>query len=935
MINAGSVAFAQEAEEDEASDSDDEMMITVTGSRIKRTEVEGAQPVIIISSEDLAARGATTVFEALKDLTQNSGLQFEGPEAGGSFGAELQTFNLRGVGVGNTLILINGRRITNYPAPYQASAGAVNFGSIPAAAVDQIEILATGASAIYGSDAVAGVVNIKLKRDMEENVLNILYGTPVEAKNKPGDTRLQFITGHTFDNGNLTAIFEYQQRDQILSGEFEEFDSDLDYPFGNGVLFRNNAVFDYWNIYGWALDATNDGYRPPPTEGTCAALNNGTTYSFREGRGNYCGRDDAASTNFRNESDRWSLTLSGNYMLNNDVELFADVMYYNNESRANRTGLGITEDIIDFGANRQNIFGIPWDWYTSRRIFTEQELGRSLDQRFEDSALNISLGARGTWGEQDWEFSFTQSDYELNTFRPWWKAEKVIETFLGTYQGVGFFGDNWWSGNGTFGFTSDDVYKPADIALINDAIGEQQYGNETSSSSLQFVMNGTLTEMENGDLGYAMVLEYERQDFSFNPDERIQQDPIEDYLVGSGWWNLTGYDGTGDRERYALGGELAIPLLETFTVNLAGRIDSYDDVSSSIGTRFTPSITMEWRPSDDILFRAGYSESFRAPDLNYVYTRTGFFTGTVDLVQCYESHLATGGTPDNFDRNDCNASSSFVRRTPGTQLSDTEDALKDETGYTQWVGMSWDVMDDLQFTLDYSEMSLEDRVRTESVNGLLRDEFECFIDSGLVSQDRCDLVSSRIIRVTDPVTGVSFVDEFNVSPINSALQTIGSLDARMFYRHETDLGTFGLNLEWTHTLKNDYQLEAGGDIIDLRDDPIQGGWDFRSIASAQLSYRYEDFTTTLSTVRRGSSTRYRAPNDDGEWRTSAYTTYNLTASYSVNEQLTLAARIINLTSADAPKDDSHLFFDYPWYNRYVYPASALGRQVYLEATYEF
>ncbi|TQV86661.1 TonB-dependent receptor plug domain-containing protein [Aliikangiella coralliicola] len=934
LLTAGSI-YAAEDETDGAKSKDDNK-ITVTGSRIKRSEAEGAAPIIRITSQDMTDRGYVTVFDALKNLSQNTGFQFEGPESQ-LFTPDVQTVNLRSTGVGNTLVLINGRRIANYPAAYQASTSVVNFGAIPAAAVEEVQVLATGASAIYGSDAVAGVINIILKTEIDGTSLNLLVGGPTETKTDRNTTRFQLVTGHSFESGNITATFEYQKRDPILAGDYDEFDSDLDYPYGDGVLLRNNLDLDYWALNGWALDSTGQGYRDPGV-GACAALGNGTERSFRNNRGYFCGKDSAAETNFRNEREHYSVFASGNYYLENDVELFGDLVYYTSDSVSNNNGLWISEDIYDTSTPRSTVFGTFGDWYLGQRRFTEEELGRSLDQTFDDTAISLSVGARGSWGLHDWEVSLTQSDYELNYQQPWWKAESVVEVFLGDYNGVGFFGDNWWAGNGTFGLqtgATGGIFTPIDQALVNSAIDMQRYSNETSSTSAQFVLNGDLVEMADGPLSYALVVEWEEQDFAFVPDARLQQDPIESYLSGSGWWNLTGFSGAGDRSRAAVGLETRIPVSSDLTLSVAARTDNYDSTSSSIGTRTTPSLSFEYRPLDNLLIRGGYTGSFRAPDLNMVYTRTGFFTTATDFVQCYQSFIATGGTPANFDRSTCTGSSTFVRRTPGTELSGDE-ALKDETGHSNWLGFAWDVSDDLLITVDYSKVRIEDQVRNESITTLLRDEFECFL--GNLTGDRCDYIAPRIQREVDPTTGVSFIEEFNASPINAAVEQVRNIDVKMFSKFDTSVGQFGLNLDYTHVLSHEFKNDiTDEEYVDLRDDPIQGGWGFRSILTAAFSYKNGDFSTVLTGIRRGSTTRRNptsiGPNDD--MRVDPYITFNWTAGYEFTDSLRGSVRVVNILDEGAPRDDSHFFFQPPWFNVFVYSGAQIGRELYMELDYKF
>jgi outer membrane receptor for ferrienterochelin and colicin len=227
----GGSAWAQDEQGSDEDDSATLNRITVTGSRIKRTEMEGPAPVIVIDRLEMSERGYTTVFEALSDLTINNGFKFEGAESA-LFTPDVQTINLRGFGVGTTLTLINGRRLTNYPAAYQSNATVFSYGSIPVAAIERIEILSTSASAIYGSDAVAGVVNIILRSNIDETTVNVLWGTPTETKSTRNDIRLQVVNGKTFDRGSYTLTAEYSKRDGIQGRHYDEYDNQQDdFPY--------------------------------------------------------------------------------------------------------------------------------------------------------------------------------------------------------------------------------------------------------------------------------------------------------------------------------------------------------------------------------------------------------------------------------------------------------------------------------------------------------------------------------------------------------------------------------------------------------------------------------------------------------------------------------------------------------------------------------
>lgn len=926
------------AEDESAADLGD---IKITGSRISRTEMEGAQAVTVITNSDMAVRGYTTVFEALTDLTQNNGFKFEGPESQ-LFTPDVQTLNLRSIGVGSTLVLVNGRRLSNYPSAYQSTTTVFNFGAIPAAAVERIEILSTGASAIYGSDAIAGVVNIILREDLDETNINLLYGEPTEASGSAGTTRVQLLTGKLFERGSISAAIEYQDRDPILGKQFDQYDSNLDYPYAdtNGESFLDRAILD---LSQWNQFTGDDPYRDPG-EGTCEASGNGTARSLRPNVGYFCGYDGVGEQNFRNAREHYSVFLNGQFDLTDNVNVFADVLYYSSESSSNNWSIFISEEIFDFDNIVSTPFGPFPDWYIAQRQFTEDELGRSLDETYEDDALTVSIGARGYWRDTHaWDLTFTHSEYELSSSRPWWTAQGAIDVFLGDYNGVSFFGENWWQGNGSFGLTPQrGLYDPVDVAAVNSALGEQVYGNKTESQLAQFTLNGDLMEMKYGPLSYALVLEYEQQDFAFIPDELIQQDPFPPFVQGSGWYNLTGFRGSGDRERSALGLELRAPLLDTVTLNLAARVDDYDSVSSSIGTRTTPSASIEWRPHDRILFRAGYTESFRAPDLVYVFTESGFFQpGAEDIVQCSQIYEFENGSLAGFNPDDCPDTGIFATRTPATELDDFSEPLKDETGWSKWIGVSFEPIEDMSIQVDLSQIRLEDKVQLENIQDLLDDEYSC-LSGELTDASRCAYVANRIERQTDPTTGFSFVTDFDASPVNLSLDEVTSLDVALTYRKDTNFGDFGLRSDYSHMFSHKFQQDPESEVIDLRDDVFLGGWEFRSIWTGTLSYAYKDFSTALTWIRRGStmirfqtfSSFERIANDDA--RVPPYITYNLTAGYDITENIEARLRVQNLFDEGPPWDDTHSTNNaYPWYNIYVYPGAGIGRQASFEVNLRF
>ena len=214
------VAKAQEADSAQNQVQAEETVerIEVTGSRIRRTDMEGVAPVTVITAEDLANSGYTSIEDLLQASVGNAGRTIEGNETSWTQGAH--TINLRGMGANRTLVLVNGKRIPQYPTATGGSTTFVDISTFPSSAIERIEILSGGASAIYGSDAVGGVVNIILKRRFEGSALN-LRGEKTHEGGRDRQ-RASFTTGINSSLGQTLFVLDFAF-DQLLRQGDREF----------------------------------------------------------------------------------------------------------------------------------------------------------------------------------------------------------------------------------------------------------------------------------------------------------------------------------------------------------------------------------------------------------------------------------------------------------------------------------------------------------------------------------------------------------------------------------------------------------------------------------------------------------------------------------------------------------------------------------------
>jgi len=959
----------QAAEEETAKE---ERKIVVTGSRIKRSQVEGAKPITVITADDILNRGYVTVSEALNSIAKNTGIQIEGPEFSGGFTPAVETLNLNSGGVGSTITLINGRRVSDYPAAYQSTGSVFDYGGIPAIAVSRIEIMSTGASAIYGADAVSGVINIILKENVDNFIVSYLHGEQGAGK---ATDRFQFLGGTTWDGGNVTFAYEYQDREGVYGTDYSAYDSELDFPF-DGVPILSRGIYNINSYFRFGDSSLGNDSYIEPAAGECAGLNNGMVRTTRPaGSGSldgedrvYCGYDKARDVSFRNPSTRHSIFLDGKLELGNDLELFATVLYNTSKVESTDNALTLFADFVDPN-NINAAIGLP-QWSAVLRRITSEEFGRPLGTEFNSDALSISTGLTGVWKENDWELSLTHSSNTLEQSRPWFKAQEVIDIFMGNYTnvneilgsdvGLGFV--EGWDNTGEFSLI-DNLWTPIPQGYLDRLLGEQTYENESSSTQLQFILNGELDwELGGGSVAYAVVTEYQKEEISYIPDELILQDSPDAGINGTGWWGLTGFYGGGDRTRVAAAGEMVLPFSDTFSLNLAGRFDNYDSTSSSIGTRFTPGIDFEWRPVDDLLVRGGYSSAFVTPDMVLVHINSGSFRSGTDLVGCFEQFAADSNidlanlsvadraTMQDFE-DDCSRQSIYAERTGSQNLG--EDALKDETGYSSHLGFVYDLSQDTSVELTWNRQYLKDKATTESVQGLLNDEFLCSDYNSIVdlgdtpTADDCSRAANRVTagRSNGILNGlpISRLGDFNITPVNRAEQAIVSWDMAFRNQFETELGTFRTFIEYTNVKKSQSKSSSDDEWFDRRNARGFSGYNFRSRLNVSFGYEVDDFRTTLTAVRVGSSPKRNQKeletNDDNEvieeTRIAPFTTLNYSAVYSFTSDFSLALRVTNLTDKKAPRDNTFRYYDYPWYNNFMYGGAGLGRDWSLEASYVF
>ncbi len=792
--------------------------VTVTGSRIKRSEVEGPSPVQIISADQIKKEGFVTVYDMLSTLTQATGT-VEADSQWGSHTPNASPLNLRNLGPNRSLLLVNGRRVADYPLPYGGQTNFANYGNIPSAAVERIEVLSGGASAIYGSDAIAGVINVILKQGYQGDQVRVRGGTSTEGGRDTWD--LSWAGGKTGERWSLTYALQYQKREPLFGRDREQMDDGSDAPrpswleeqVAHGGVFRPSV--------GLGLIDVNTGLRQTPPAGACDQFNGEYSLASRvtynpdrntsTDTGQLCGLSaDYANYLLQSGSENMSGYLYGTWDFSDTVQGWVSV--------------GVNKSIATWGTDSPsyvadaNNLGYYYDAGRDQalmpvRVFTPREVGGydALRNLNDELSWDVSAGLKGSFadGRFNWEASAGRSRYTVHERVRVIDQARADEYFLGPELGVTADGESirslneqrWWNP------VSVEDYNSFARSSINEAY--------SWSNQAQFTIDGELFQGWAGPISFAGVLEYAHQAYRLNPD------PLANvaYLVQ----NVD--RGGGERTRYSGGLEFRIPLLKSLTATLAGRYDrygdykTYSDLPLDIGSASdnTWNVGLEWRPLSNLLLRGTYATSFHAPDMHYVLGQPSTSQQTTrDLRRCIE----TGA----YANNTCTAENLDIWYVHDNIRRGTPD-LESETGDSWSAGFVWDATDNLSFTADYYVIKVENMIRDLDSTYILESEAGCatgrnvdgtsWLNPG--GADFCNTILSRVHRGDD-----GKIDSIDVGPINLARKQVRGIDLSLRYRLQTDSwGDFQFGVNYTNALSTKEQIFRTDPMPEKRDEDVR------------------------------------------------------------------------------------------------------------------
>ena len=579
-----------EQEKSEAKPAKQLKKLSVTGSHIKRVDLEGPSPVLSMNREQIELTGASNLSELLRELPLNNGESYNEfltqSTTPGSSG-----INLRGLGQDATLILLNGRRVANYSFALEATDTFVDLNSIPLGAIERIEILKDGASAIYGSDALAGVVNIILRKDYDRSEITLGYGS--STKGDADENHVNFVTGISNDTGNITFIFDYFQRQPFLLGD-RDFSASA---FQDGAYDLNGAGVDWtsWDNHpanGYDIAGTL------PVDPFCAG------FTFCSGF-----FDANPYITALPKTERTSGLITMNREINANVNFFSEFMANKiiTEYQSAPTALwGDFDGVVFPGSHPAN----PYPGSDLILYWRITDAGPRRDV-VETNANRLVAGFEGTTNAVDW-----QIDMNLN------RSTSILngENYINRLALIDAFNNGLLDPFGTS--------NPDEIDSIKTSTSRK---GVSKLYATQAKISTDVGELEGGAIALAAGVERRWESLSDDPDDLTEQGQV----IGQG-----STKSSGGRQLNSAFAELSLPVLDNVEVQVAGRIENYSD----FGNTHNPKLAVRYQPSSSVVLRASWGTGFRAPSLPELYqAQTSQFDTLVDTPRC--SAVGLGCTP--------------------------------------------------------------------------------------------------------------------------------------------------------------------------------------------------------------------------------------------------------------------------------------------------
>jgi len=914
------------ANETGGSEKEETEVITVTGSRIKNSAA--TSQLVSIDRTDIDARGFTSVEELLQSIPQMysgvSTLTTSSNTTGRSTTLESRYAgqsgaDLRGLGRSNVLVLVNGRRqaVSAAAEVNNVSETGVNLNSIPFSAIERVEVLLDGASAVYGADAIGGVINVILRKDYIGADLSV----KVEQGANGGDSKqIEGSFGHSWDSGNVTLTLSHKSTKAIRSADVgfttQDFTSlgghDGRSPFDGtqiGIYQLRTFPFGTFPSNSGYLALTDDGTTPLTLDDLNGS--SGRVSSVLEAR------QDNVPTYLTSDRTNTALVVSiDQLLLDEKLRVFADLQYTNDENDGfQNTNVRLRQFADSIGGPVEiptsNAFNNTGETLYVNGFYPSSSLGVPEHQSnlTTDERKAIVLGAQyeitENWSlDTSYQLNTTESKYQQEEWRLDYDALQVLANSDDPNIAFNPFGNH-------------SAQNDLSSALVNTPTPDSvQQPSISKVSTFVASMEGLLGTWSGGEIRVAFGGELRKESLEFD----------DAYLIGQGSIGLLS-DLTPERDVKAAFAELSLPLvgkdnampgIKSLELKVAGRHDSYkaSEPSAAVDNtyeHFSPNIGVSWEVTDGLKIRANWGEAFRAPNISQLYkTSSREFSVSGSFFAEFDPYLPEGADTLN------------VPDIVLVQGANTD--LEGETSESKSVGVIWSPMSLEGFYADinYSEIEISNQI-TDSNAIYLNTEF--WRDNyGPTGPD------NAITRDAD-----GFIIGMMTNPININGTTSKSLDAEFGY----EIGEFDFVLRATKTLSTERRELT--DFSDLSGtDRGLPEW----VGSAVVNYSIADFSATLAVNYTGSYTNvdgfastqnfgrlsFRSALEQGLGeKMASYTTVDFTGRYFWQDMdMVFTLGVKDLFEADKPFYNNARGAQYDFKH-----ANIQGRTVFLNIKKDF
>lgn len=854
-------AFAQDNAEEEATVLD---RVQVTGSLIRSADIETTQPVQVITRADIAKTGLNNVFDVLNNITSSdgSGLSTVTTQTNGSDGS--QQISLRGLGAERTLVLVDGKRWAT------DLDGTVDLSTIPLAIIERIDVLKDGASAIYGSDAIAGVINIVTRKDFDGAQAGAYFGQT--TKGDGARTALDAVIGATGERSSGVLSVSYSSQDEIFAGDreisrFPFVGCDEVRQIPGAVTFEGlfcGSGFPAGGSFGGLTLNPNANLADGITPADFIPFTNDLRYNFAPV--NYLQQPAARSNLFGygrfDITDNVSAYIRTSYTKRTSTQQLAEVpmTIANNGANGPQWRFPVT------AASLYNPFGVDFQSAGFRSVpFGARQPSYDYD------IFAVQTGLEGNFeiGERffNWELMAQRNDGQydeigrnyINLFNlrnavgPSGYDQATNTLYCGTSFATRipgcvpfniFGGPTLGLGAPIPGATNGRRITAADVQAMINYVGYTQVSSAGNTQvNYSGLLSGDLFELPGGMSAFAVGFEY-RKDTAFNQP---------DTLVSSGGSSDNFTEPTsGQTQVKEVFAEIVLPLLSDVTfaqqleLSAAARRSEYTaegrvglvDVESDPGTPTTTKVGLRWKPIDDLLVRASWGETFRAPSALDLYSggaesfpaasdpcQVGLWAGTTQAIRdrCIAEGVPVGGSPQ---------PNSQIR-----SLTGGNPGLEPEEGENLTIGLVYSpsYVENLDITLDWWRVELENVQAAVAANTVLQ---RCYNPAAVLYDPAA--FCPNVTRIAG-----GQIAQIRTGTFNAALSNIEGVDLGIGYRFEIgDYGSIRTKLDTTYLSKSEFQASifgAAGDSVGLYTG--QGGnWKWRHNLSTD--WTMGDFTVS-------------------------------------------------------------------------------------------